>query len=159
MLRTFLVFLMLMTLHSAGFAQSDSQFGKFSFLIGNWSYAKQKQTIIEKWEWNKKSGLSGISYAVSNSGDSVLLETISIHKKGNAIYYTPTGHQEGNTSTVSFKLVSDLGDTFIFENRKHDFPQRIVYRKVSDVEILAWIEGMINGKLNKIEFPYKKQPD
>lgn len=159
MLRTFLVFLMLMTLHSAGFAQSDSQFEKFSFLIGNWSYAKQNETIIEKWEWSKESGLSGISYAVSNSGDSVLLETISLHKKGNSIYYIPRGHQQGNTSTVSFKLVSDEGETFIFENSKHDFPQRIVYRKLSDNEMLAWIEGSIEGKLKKIEFPYKKQPD
>lgn len=159
MLRKFLVFLVLLSLHSAGFAQSDSQFGKFSFLIGNWSYAGQKETIIEKWEWSKKSGLNGISYSINHSGDSVLLETISIHKEGNEIYYTPTGHQPGNTSTVPFKLVSDKEDTYIFENRNHDFPQRIVYRKLSDSELLAWIEGTINGKLKKIEFPYKKQVD
>lgn len=159
MLRKFLGCLILMSFHLVGFAQSDSQFRKLSFLIGNWSFVGQKETIIEKWEWNKNSELNGISYSINHSGDSVLLETILIHKEGSEIYYSPTGYQPGNTSTVSFKLVSEKGDTFIFENRNHDFPQRIVYRKLSDNEILAWIEGAINGKLKKIEFPYKKQID
>jgi len=41
----------------------------------------------------------------------------------------------------------------VFENPKHDFPQRIGYeRKVN--ALLAWIEGTQNGKVRRVEFPY-----
>jgi hypothetical protein len=137
-------------------AQPNSQLKKFSFLIGLWSLNTQKGKIIEKWDWDKTTGLSGAGYSISTSGDSTLLETISLHQSGNEVFYTPTGYQEGNRSTVSFKLVSDDKGTFIFENKNHDFPQRIVYRKISENELLAWIEGTVEGKFRKIEFPYKK---
>lgn len=153
------VFLILILLSTRTIAQINSQLEKFSFLVGIWSFTTAKGKITEKWDWNKSAELKGSSYSVSHSGDSVLQETISLYQSDGEIFYTPTGYQEGNRSTVPFRLVSVNQNTFTFENKDHDFPQRIIYRKISDHEMLAWIEGEVNGKLTKIEFPYKRQAD
>lgn len=159
MVKRFFVTLILILLFTRAFAQINSQLEKFSFLVGAWSFTTAKGKITEKWDWDKSSELKGSSYSVSLAGDSVLLETISLYQSGDEIFYTATGYQEGNRSIVPFRLVSVNQNTFTFENKNHDFPQRIIYRKVSDNEILAWIEGQINGKFTKIEFPYKRQAD
>jgi len=44
----------------------------------------------------------------------------------------------------------------VFENLRHDFPQRIIYRRVSEDSLIARIEGMINGAKRSIDFPYRK---
>ena len=46
--------------------------------------------------------------------------------------------------------------TVVFENRTHDFPQRVGYRKVGADSLLAWIEGERNGRTRRIEFPYRR---
>ena len=43
----------------------------------------------------------------------------------------------------------------VFENPKHDFPQRIRYRLKGDT-LHARIEGTINGKERAIDFPYQR---
>ena len=48
-------------------------------------------------------------------------------------------------------------EIYIFENKEHDFPQRIVYENQGKKEMLASIEGELNGKSRKSEFRYKRQ--
>ena len=43
----------------------------------------------------------------------------------------------------------------IFENPDHDFPQRVIYRLISDEDLLGRIEGMIDGKERAVDFPLK----
>jgi hypothetical protein len=43
----------------------------------------------------------------------------------------------------------------VFENPSHDFPQRVIYRKVPD-GLLARIEGVINGKPRGEDYPFKR---
>jgi hypothetical protein len=45
--------------------------------------------------------------------------------------------------------------TVIFENPAHDFPQRVGYKRDGD-SLLAWIEGAVNGKSRRVEFPYRR---
>jgi hypothetical protein len=61
---------------------------------------------------------------------------------------TPSGQPQ-----ASFLLISQAADGFVFENRKHDFPQRISYRRDGERGLLARIEGKVKGKLKGIDFP------
>jgi len=137
-------------------AQSSSSFNKLAFLNGRWSLKTEKGKIVEFWKQTDDSLLEGISYSISHTGDSTLLETVKLQKLDGDILFVPTGFGEGNNSTVAFKLISAENNTFIFENKEHDFPSRIVYRSVSDDKIIAWIEGSIKGKFKKIEYPYSR---
>jgi hypothetical protein len=43
----------------------------------------------------------------------------------------------------------------VFENAAHDFPQRIIYKR-SGEKMIGRIEGLTNGKLKGIDFPYAR---
>lgn len=45
-----------------------------------------------------------------------------------------------------------------FENRAHDFPQRIAYRAVGDDSLHAWIEGTAKGRPRRVDFRYRRVP-
>ena len=147
----------LLGLYNASIAQHHNSVRVFDFLKGSWTMDTNKGRIVESWKRNKESGMEGISFSISNAGDSTLLETIKIHESEGNIYYTPTSSGSGNDSRVSFKLISTKGKTFVFENKDHDFPQRISYQFQSSNKVLAWIEGTVNSKFRKVEFPYTRE--
>ena len=142
---------------SCSIAQQKTSVSDFGFLKGSWTMNTAKGRIVESWKMSKDSGMVGISFSINNTGDSTLPETIKIYESAGSIYYEPTGNGAGNNSTVSFKLISAENGIFVFENRNHDFPQRISYQSQSQSNVLAWIEGTVNGKFRKIEFPYSRE--
>ncbi len=152
-----LMFSFLLVLCSGSIAQQKTSVGDFGFLKGSWTMNTAKGRIVESWKISKDAGMDGISFSISNAGDSTLLETIKIYESAGSIYYEPTGNGAGNDSTVSFKLISAENGIFVFENRNHDFPQRISYQPQSASNVLARIEGTVNGKFRKIEFPYSRE--
>jgi len=44
-----------------------------------------------------------------------------------------------------------------FENKKHDFPQRIIYSNIKSDSLYARIEGMDKGKYRAVEFRMGKE--
>lgn len=157
MQKNLLLFCFLLGICSTSVAQNQYSMKDFGFLIGTWTMKTEMGRIIESWTKSKDSGMDGISFSISSIGDRTLLEKIRLHESEGSIYYTPTGFEPSNNSTVSFKLISSKGKTFIFENKNHDFPQLISYQLKSPKKIFAWIEGNVNGKFNRIEFPYTRE--
>lgn len=129
---------------------------QFSFLLGSWEMKTAKGKITESWI-NSKDSLMGKSYRHSLNGDSALTETVVIKNIDKTVHYCVTGMEKNNAGTTNFKLIARYNKTYIFENKAHDFPQRIVYQNKSKDELLAWIEGEMNGKKMKSEFPYARR--
>lgn len=129
---------------------------EFSFLLGNWELKKEGGKITEHW---KKEGnrFLGSSYKQDSKGKRTLTETISLTLVKGEWNFVVTGYEKGNEGTTSFKLVSSKNNTFIFENPKHDFPQRIIYQPQGKNKLLAWVEGTMNEKKIKLDFPYNRQ--
>lgn len=127
----------------------------FSFLTGSWEMKTNTGKIVERWQKHQDS-LTGSSYRYNTKGDSILTETIVLKKIEGNWQFSVTGYEKGNEGKTNFKLVSSKNNTFVFENKQHDFPQRIVYQNKGKTELLAWIEGEINGKTRKIDFPYNR---
>ena len=59
---------------------------------------------------------------------------------------------------ATFAARAATADSVVFEAPEHDFPQRVGYRRVGADSVLAWVEGTMNGKLRRIEFPYARVP-
>lgn len=127
----------------------------FDFLIGNWEMKTKTGKIIERWQKYRDS-LTGSSHRFNAQGDSVLTETIVLKQKNDVWHFCVTGYEKGNEGRTDFKLISSADETFTFENKQHDFPQQIVYQNKGKNELLAWIEGEIDGKRRKMEFPYQR---
>lgn len=125
----------------------------FYFLTGNWEMKTKTGKIVERWQKHRDS-LMGSSHKYNTKGDSVLTETIVLKKIKRNWHFCVTGYEKGNEGNTNFKLISTTNNTFTFENKEHDFPQRIVYQNKGKATLLAWIEGEIGGKMRKIEFPY-----
>jgi hypothetical protein len=57
---------------------------------------------------------------------------------------------------VAFKLNSSNAKEVVFENPKHDFPQKITYKLNADGTVTALVEGAMNGQPRRLEFHYTK---
>jgi hypothetical protein len=152
-----LFILFIIVFSSSTFAQSDPCVQKFSWLTGKWSMKQNGSTIVEQWSFFNGS-LKCMSYEVKGI-DTILIENASISCIGGKkvfTYYPEKADVNGKKDPIHFVLVSEENNTFVFENKQHDFPQRVVYQRVNDNECHAWIEGTENGKMNKIDYNYKR---
>ncbi len=131
----------------------NSSLKKFSFLLGNWEMKTKTGKITEHWKNDSKT-YQGSSYKHNLKGDSTLTESVIIKQINGQWFYCVTGHEKGNTGTTNFRLVSTKKGIFTFEDRNHDFPQRVVYQPQGKDNLKAWIEGKANGKDLKIDFAY-----
>jgi len=131
---------------------SFNELEKASWLIGEWQNNSVKGNASEIWEKKNDSTYFGKSYFVVGK-DTVSSETISLEQNGNQLYYIPTVKDQNAGKPVKFMLTSSNSSQLIFENPKHDFPQKISYTLISNDTLLAEISGSIDGKQNSQKFP------
>ena len=64
--------------------------------------------------------------------------------------------QPGGGAPTAFAAVLVSDTAVLFANPSHDFPQRIVYRKVGADSLVARIEGDQGGQVRGMNFPMKR---
>jgi len=64
--------------------------------------------------------------------------------------------QPSGQAEATFMLKSLTEDTVVFENPRHDFPQRILYKRVDKDTLVARIEGSVEGRARSADFPYRR---
>ena len=124
-----------------------------AWLSGCWAAAGQQAGSGEQWMSPAGGTMLGMNRNVRD-GKTVAFEFIRIVEQeagGLEFIASPSGQ---NTTSFSMSSLSDR--EVIFENPDHDFPQRIIYRLMSDDELLGRIEGTIDGKERAVDFPMKK---
>lgn len=125
-----------------------------SWLAGCWEgrYANGR-TVSEQWMKPLGGLMMGMSRTVKD-GKVVESEVVRLKLSDDgSVHYVaqPSGQTE-----ASFRLVKCEGDSAVFENPGHDFPQRIVYRLVTPDSLSARIEGVVVGKSKGAGFPYRR---
>lgn len=149
--------LALWTLYGCGnTAIKHSALNDLSWLQGTWSYTDSDMVSYEVWTKQNDSVYAGRSFSLKGA-DTVFQESVTLIEKHDTTWYIPTVHDQNGGQPVSFRLVSATGNTFIFENKEHDFPQRVGYSHPSADSVLAWIEGTDKGVFKKIPFPMKRK--
>jgi hypothetical protein len=132
---------------------SAKEFKPLHSLSGLWKMDLQRGAIYEEWQAGGDGQLSGRSYKLKNS-DTVVLENVIISLQGDAIFYTPVVQNQNNQQPVPFRLISCNNKRYVFENKEHDYPQRVIYDLVSHNHLRARIEGSKNGKDIGSDFIY-----
>ena len=88
----------------------------------------------------------------SPSGDSTIAwEFIRVYARGVDLVYAAQPHNQPAAEFVSEKVTD--GEV-VFANPAHDFPQRILYRRVGKDSLRARVEGTQNGRTRGSDFPY-----
>jgi sarcosine oxidase delta subunit len=125
---------------------------KASWLIGEWQNNSPEGNVMEVWEKKNDSTFAGKSYFVVGK-DTVSSEIISLEQNGKELFYIPTVKDQNNEQPIKFALTSSASGQLVFENPKHDFPQKISYTQITKDSLLAEISGTIDGKHNLQKFP------
>ncbi|MCB9361319.1 MAG: hypothetical protein H6588_08460 [Flavobacteriales bacterium] len=112
---------------------------QLNWLLGSREMVANNNLILETWEQENDTLFVGKSYNVTQY-DTTLTETIQIIQKGNIIYYIPLVFNQNGGEPVLFELIPEHPEQLIFENKEHDFPNKICYYKDGE-NINAWIEG------------------
>ena len=135
---------------------ASDKIDSFKWLSGKWIQEMPNGNLTESWVKANDSTMSG--YSVMTSGtDTLFNEQMTLLANKTAIMYIPVVKNQNEGKPVIFTLVDSSAGRFVFENKMHDFPQRIVYQPVSNDSLLAWIEGDDKGNFRKEEFRFKRQ--
>jgi hypothetical protein len=121
------------------------------WLTGCWERRTPGGVIEEQWSSAAGGMLLGFSRTVRR--DSVTeYEFVRIYNAGtDTLVYDA---QPSRQARAEFRAVGPFEPEIVFANPAHDFPQRIVYRRLSSDSMIARIEGTRGGQARTITFPY-----
>ncbi len=138
------------------FAQNEF-INHFKIWLGNWEMKTSRGITIESWSYKNDSTYMGNSFKIKSTGDSVLQESMELVKKADFIFLISRIVDQNNNQPISFKLTEFNSNYFVFENKSHDFPQKISYNFSIKDSLIATIEGPLNGALKRINYNYTKK--
>jgi len=147
------VFVVLMLAALPVTAGAQVPIARVSWLQGCWRMNVNGQTVDEEWMAPDGGAMLAISRTVKG-GRLVEYEFVLLRERDGSLVYIahPSGQVGGE-----FPLARVDDDSVTFENTAHDFPQRIGYRRRGD-RLDAWIEGTLDGRSQRAEFPYARVP-
>jgi hypothetical protein len=147
---------MLVLTAPAGTVRGDApaSIARLAWLQGCWQSTSPQRTIDEQWMAPRGGAMLGMARTVR--GDAMVeYEVVVLREQdGQLVYHA---HPSGQPSAV-FPVRELTDGSVLFENARHDFPQRVGYRREGPDALLAWIEGTRDGHPRKVEFAYHRVP-
>ena len=125
------------------------ELSEISWVLGKWQV--NESNSFEEWDRVDDNLYRGKGYEIRKN-DTLLTETINIVQDEKGIFYIPSVSDQNEGKPVAFKLVSKKVEELIFENKAHDFPQRIIYIRIGENQIDARIEGKKQGFFSEVKF-------
>jgi hypothetical protein len=133
--------------------KSNPDIASLAWLAGNWIQSGKTSTVRERWAGPYGGVLLGVG--VTTQGD--LAKSFEFFR----IAKTPTGlsyfASPNASSPTEFKATEICAGKVVFENKAHDFPQRVIYTKGANGTLTARIEGMLKGKLEGEDWTYRAE--
>ena len=126
-----------------------------NWLIGRWENNSKEGNLSEFWSKANDSTFHGESYFVIGK-DTVFGEKVELKQRGNDFIYEARVAKQNDEKPVPFKMTSSSENEMIFENPAHDYPNKIVYQKVSNDSLVAEIFGNKDGKTKSEVFKMKR---
>lgn len=124
-----------------------------SWISGCWETTSEGRTTTERWGKTTENLLVGTSQTVKGT-KTVAFEFLHILNNGQGLYYI--AQPSGAKAPTPFGAISVTANEVVFENSKHDFPQRIIYRQDKADSLFARIEGKQGEKEMSMDFPMKR---
>lgn len=113
--------------HAASGQFTQKDFAPLHQLQGSWKMQTRQGWLFEQWKLADDSTMESQSFTV-NGADTVLQETAILSLKNGMITYSPTVSNHNDGLPVTFTLAVLHNGDYAFENKEHDFPQRINYQ-------------------------------
>lgn len=120
-----------------------AQAGEFpAWMSGSWRLTTDGETVEEHWTTAAGGLMLGMNRTIDRAGKPSF-EFLRIERRGGSLAYLamPSGRPP-----TTFPLKSLENRRVVFENLKHDYPQRILYWRDAE-KLCARVEGIIDGKV------------
>ncbi|RZT95371.1 DUF6265 family protein [Rivibacter subsaxonicus] len=144
------VFAVLALAVDAGAAPID----QMTWLAGCWQSesGSGERQIDEQWMAPLGGAMLGSGRTVGG-GRLLEYEQMLIRDDDGVLVYTAKPSRQPQ---ASFKSI-EIGDgVAVFENKAHDFPQRVIYRRAGDGGLAARIEWQLRGQPRAIDFNFRR---
>jgi hypothetical protein len=136
--------------------KSYAQLEKANWFLGEWKNPTPNAHFTENWIKKNDSTFSAQSF-VTIKKDTVFYENIVLEQKNDSLFYIVSVKDQNKGKPVSFYLSSSSSNRLVFENPKHDYPNKISYTKITNDSVFAEIFGTQNGKEMREAFPMKRK--
>jgi Domain of unknown function (DUF6265) len=123
------------------------------WMLGHWAGLDENDlTFHENWRRGEKGTFVGTGCTLSPDGDTLWKESLKVEMVEGVPYYV--ADVPGNKGAVLFKMIKGDEKEAVFENKDHDFPQRITYTLNNTKAITVKLEGIEAGKprIQKLAF-------
>lgn len=132
--------------------KSFDELEKANWLLGSWEYKDTTGTLHETWTTDTDSSYVGKSYFVINEKDTLHNESFELIENEEHLIYNSAVIGEDYDEPVPFQLTKDEDSVLIFENPKHDYPNKIEYKLNKNSSLQITISGKVKGKNNKTNY-------
>jgi len=133
-------------------ASAEGDLDRLAWLQGSWSGEKDGVSMEEYWTDARGGAMLGVHRDVKDAR-LVSWEFLRIGSTDDGTVYFASPRSRPPTP---FKLVELDGKRVVFENKQHDFPQRILYWLDEEGALHARIEGPQGGKTVAEEWVWTK---
>lgn len=131
----FLLLILFLALPAAAQTAKLSDIGEF--LKGTWKINDKER--YEQWIVSADK-LSGRGFN-RDKGLEKVYETLEIRLVDGKVNYLATVPDQNDGRTIAFSMTNSSVNELTFENPDHDFPKKIVYKKISPAEISVSVFG------------------
>jgi hypothetical protein len=138
-------------------SESSATLEDFSWLEGTWvdtitfGFKLPPQHVYEEWHVYADS-VSGVGY-YTQGDDKIFSESFSIVKTDKQIVYVARPKKQ---AVVGFAFKGIADGQYIFENKAHDFPQKMAYHPFGNDSLHIYLEGITNTVARKVKMRYFK---
>jgi len=129
---------------------------QLQWLLGTWINENGEEFSQETWSQENPTTFTAFSFTQVGK-ETVFAETMALEQKADSLFLTVATANQNEKKPVTFKMISSENGNFIFENKKHDFPERIIYTNPAKDSLHAWIEGTVNGEAKKMDFYFSRK--
>ncbi|MEH6764616.1 MAG: DUF6265 family protein [Aequorivita antarctica] len=129
---------------------------QLQWLLGTWINENGEEFSQETWSRENASTFTAFSFT-QVADETVFAETMALEQKADSLFLTVATANQNAEKPVTFKMISSEKGQFTFENKHHDFPERITYTNPVKDSLHAWIEGTVNGEAKKVDFYFSRK--
>ena len=134
-----------------------SNIEKASWFLGEWENKSADGELTERWKKENDSVYLGESYFVVGAKDTVFAEHVRLEEANGKLAFTVTVPGQNKELPVRFEMTSATEDHMVFENPKHDYPNKIVYNRIEKDSLIAEVSGLKKGKPFTEKFVMKRR--
>lgn len=126
-----------------------------NWILGNWENKSVDGNLSETWKKVNDSTFEAQSYFIKEK-DTLHFESIILQQKGEELTYSTMVKGQNEEKAVAFKLTTTTEKQLVFENPKHDYPQKIIYSQINPDSMVTKISGIQQGKPSSEQYSMKK---